>query len=200
MNHQKKNDIFRELYDLIISGNRRDFFGNVPQPQLSRELLRHKLYLNPSTFEEASCIFLMESMAANVPIITGRLGAIPETTMMNAVIIDKNPLSDEYAKEFVKNVVALLNNENEYKRLQRNARVKILKWNLWPDIAEDWNYELNYLLGRSNEVLNKYPVQRAWEYSKTGKKNLSRKILEKVSQNKIEDTFIRYPHLTFKQI
>ena len=55
------------------------FMGARPKPELARIQSWADLLLYPTAFEEVSCITAMEAMHAGLPILTSKVGALPET-------------------------------------------------------------------------------------------------------------------------
>jgi glycosyltransferase involved in cell wall biosynthesis len=54
--------------------------GSIPNPQLRGELPNFDLLAYPCTFEETSCIAVIEALSAGLRVVCSNLGALPETT------------------------------------------------------------------------------------------------------------------------
>lgn len=53
--------------------------GSVPNEQLRKELTDFDFLAYPNTFEETSCIAVIEALSAGLRVVTSSLGALPET-------------------------------------------------------------------------------------------------------------------------
>jgi glycosyltransferase involved in cell wall biosynthesis len=54
--------------------------GSIPNSKLREELPTFDILAYPNTFEETSCIAVIEALSAGLRVVTSNLGALPETT------------------------------------------------------------------------------------------------------------------------
>lgn len=60
--------------------------GHLTKQQLADVMRSCDLYMYPTTFEDTSCIAMMECAAAGLPVITSDIAALPETTKDGGVV------------------------------------------------------------------------------------------------------------------
>lgn len=71
---------YQELYDKCISLPNVKYRGTVSNQELREELPTFDILAYPNTFEETSCIAVIEALSAGLRVITSNIGALPETT------------------------------------------------------------------------------------------------------------------------
>lgn len=125
---------YNVLYEKLRSTPGITLHGNVRQDQLAIELQRSRLMAYPNSFEETSCIAAIEALAAGCPIVTSRLGALPETVAESGIFIDGSPNTPEYQMQFVRAVENILRDENAWGQLHQRALNKSLS-TTWDCIA-----------------------------------------------------------------
>ena len=118
------------------------------QPALSEELKEAYLMVYPNNFPETSCIAALEAQAAGVPVISSDIGALPETIAdtETGFLIKGIPDSMQYKTNFINAVLELINNENLWQIMSKNAELSIKNKFLWKIIADEWINEFNNLL------------------------------------------------------
>jgi glycosyltransferase involved in cell wall biosynthesis len=91
--YHSADDPFRTLYDWARREPGVHYSPAIPQAELPEALSDVAVLAYPNTFEETSCIAVMEAMAAGCRVVTARRGALPETTDGYARLIE--PDSDQ---------------------------------------------------------------------------------------------------------
>jgi len=131
--------------------------GSITQKELANELLSSYLFVYPNKFPETSCIAAIEAQAAGVPIVTSKLGALTET-VEQGILIEGNPYSEEYKTKFVKTVIDLLKDEDEWKRLSEIGKKSIKELYDWEMIAKEWKEEFSGLLKNAKKEKNNFEI------------------------------------------
>lgn len=86
--------------------------GPVRQQELSRELMRSRIWIYPTDFSETSCISAMEAQAAGCAIVSSHLAALPETVGQAGILLHESPDSQAYLDNFINTVDKLLTDNN----------------------------------------------------------------------------------------
>lgn len=111
--------------------------GNVRQKDLAREMMRSSILAYPNTFEETSCITIMEAQAAGCAVITSSLGALPETVGDAGIIVPGRPGTPEYLRAFTEQLDLLLSDEKATQELSAKALARSENSD-WLKIARDF--------------------------------------------------------------
>ena len=121
--------------------------GSVPQNVLAGELQEAGLMVYPNHFPETSCIAAIEAQAAGAPVVTSRLGALPETVVhgVTGLCIPGDSRSAEYQREFVEKTVDLLRNPERMAKMSEAAQKRAFEQYPWRRIAEEWLAEFDRL-------------------------------------------------------
>ena len=76
-----KNDVnYEHLYKRCTTLPGVVYRGSIPNSELREELPTFDILTYPNTFEETSCIAVIEALSSSLRVITSNLGALPETT------------------------------------------------------------------------------------------------------------------------
>jgi glycosyltransferase involved in cell wall biosynthesis len=135
----KTDSQYQELYDKCRELPGVVYRGSVPNEQLRNELPTFDILAYPNTFEETSCIAVIEALSAGLRVITSNLGALPETTeghaRMYPYLMDKKVHASHFAD--------LLQEEIEYVRSGKfdfSQQINIYKprWS-WDSRIKEWN-------------------------------------------------------------
>jgi len=97
---------------------------SVMQKELAREFMKSSIWFYPTHFEETSCITAMEAMAAGCVPLTSKLAALPETIADAGLLIEGNPLQQNYETHFLEACDRLLSDEAYWRELSEKAKAR----------------------------------------------------------------------------
>lgn len=120
--------------------------GSVIQEELAHALTHAGILAYPNHFAETSCIAALEAMAAGLPVVTSRLGAMPETVSAGGILIEGDARSRKYQSDFVDAVCRLLEDPARWKELSEAGRRKVYEHHRWDMIADEWIAEFGMAL------------------------------------------------------
>lgn len=78
--YKSQDEAHRYLYDKCKEIPNVTYRDNIPNEDLRKELPSFDILAYPSTFEETSCISVIEAISAGLRVVCSSLGALPETT------------------------------------------------------------------------------------------------------------------------
>lgn len=113
---------------------RTTFHGAVDRADLLEFYGRADVFVFPSVWNEGFGIPPVEAMAAGVPVIASRVGALPETIVDGSTGILVNPDDPD---ALAMSALSLLENEELRSSLATNARERALKDFSWERVAQD---------------------------------------------------------------
>jgi glycosyltransferase involved in cell wall biosynthesis len=113
--------------------------GRLTKKLLALEMQSSSLCLYPNNFWETFCLTALETQMAGVPMITTKIGALTTTLLDTGnILIDGDPFSPKYQKEFIDKTVELMYDRvrlhdlslmcYSFARLQPN----------WKEVAHEW--------------------------------------------------------------
>jgi glycosyltransferase involved in cell wall biosynthesis len=102
------SDPYTSLYDQARRTEGVEYVGAVPQPRLAEELKRVSVLAYPNTYDETSCISVMEAMAAGCLIATCGRAALPETLAGFGVTLEPEADIGVFATNYAHMLVWLL--------------------------------------------------------------------------------------------
>ena len=125
-----------------------NYIGYKPNEYIKEHLKDYHMFVYPSTWEETSCISLLESMAAGLYCIVTNYGALPETGAEYSMYV---PYCKDYellAKKFSFGIKASIENLH-HDLIQDHLRRQVKYVNTyyeWPRIAMSWTQFLKGIL------------------------------------------------------
>jgi len=143
--------------------------GSIPNEELRKELPDFDVLAYPSTFEETSCIAVIEALATGLRVITSSIGALPETTegwaRMYSYIEDREDHGRLFSKILGEEIQKMFNGELiEHLQLQQNSYHE--RWS-WDSRIKDWEYFLNKISNpekvESKPTENQFIFRNSWD-------------------------------------
>jgi len=143
----KNNENFQGLYDKCEELDGVVYRGSVDNFSLRKELPSFDILAYPSTFEETSCISVIEALSCGLKVVTSNLGALPETTegwaRMYPVLNSPELHSLRFAKVLGEEIEKIRNNSEENHLLSQMS-VYNTRWT-WDFRINQWNELFNDL-------------------------------------------------------
>lgn len=138
---------YEELFDECRNTEGIVYRGFSTNESLRNELPTFDILAYPSTFEETSCIAVIEAISAGLRVVTSNIGALPETTegwgRMYPYLVNKNKHAEVFAKILEEEINKVRNGELDY-YLQVQQNIYAPKWS-WDERVKEWNTLLNEL-------------------------------------------------------
>ncbi len=132
---------YTDLYNRCLNTKGIVYRGSIPNDELRKELPSFDILAYPNTFEETSCIAVIEALSAGLRVLTSSLGALPETTEGWAKLYPYLMDGNKHAEVFA----SLLKQEIEAVRkgihLEEQTRIYAPRWS-WDNRINQWT---NYL-------------------------------------------------------
>jgi FkbM family methyltransferase len=158
---QKEEDKYQHLYDKCNTLKNVIYRGSIYNEQLRAELPYFDIMAYPSTFEETSCISVIEALSAGLRVVCSNIGALPETTEGWAKLYPFYENKERHALEFAK----ILQNEIEYYvrgySINELINQKLVFKNRW-----SWDYRVHqwkeFLTSHLISV-NNFSVRNGWD-------------------------------------
>jgi glycosyltransferase involved in cell wall biosynthesis len=148
----KNDENFQHLYEKCNELDGVVYRGSVNNFNLRKELPSFDILAYPNTFEETSCISVIESLSCGLKVVTSNLGALPETTegwaRMYPVLNSPELHTLRFAKVLGEEIEKIRNNSEESNLLSQ-MRIYNQRWT-WDYRINEWNELLN---GLSDAIL-----------------------------------------------
>lgn len=121
--------------------------GSITNEQLLRELPTFDVLAYPCTFEETSCISVIEALATGLRVVTSNIGALPETTegwaRLYPYLVNKDFHSKRFSKVLYDEMYKLRKGELKA-QLRLQKAVYSQRWG-WDERIKEWINFLNTL-------------------------------------------------------
>jgi len=160
-NFAKNDSQYEELYNKCNTLPNVVYRGSIPNEELRKELPTFDMLTYPCTFEETSCIAVIEALSAGLRVVTSSIGALPETTGGWARTYSFINDRDQHAQRFAKVLI------DEVERMRRGKLLLTLQaqtvicqqlWN-WDVTFNKWQSFL------SNVIISKkkLTIRNSWD-------------------------------------
>jgi FkbM family methyltransferase len=121
--------------------------GSIPNEELRQELHEFDILAYPNTFEETSCIAVIEALSAGLRVITSSLGALPETcegwARMYSYIDNREKHAEVFSK-ILKEEIESFKSGKLSEQLIKQSKEYGQRWH-WDNRIKDWESLLNNL-------------------------------------------------------
>lgn len=132
--------------------------GSIPNDQLRKELEDFDMLAYPNTFEETSCIAVIEALSAGLRVITSSIGALPETTEGWARLysyIDNRETHALFFAKILEEEITLFRQGKLTQHLLQQSEFYGRRWH-WDNRINDWINLLNSLSFNPYEIVKKH--------------------------------------------
>jgi glycosyltransferase involved in cell wall biosynthesis len=151
--------IYGKDFAISAAGNYEDLFdecrntpgivyrGFTTNEGLREELSTFDILAYPNTFEETSCIAVIEALSAGLRVVTSNLGALPETTEGWARMYPYLMNKDKHAEMFagiLQTEIDLIRRDELYLHLESQKQTYAPRWS-WDARINEWTDFLNTL-------------------------------------------------------
>ena len=140
-------DSYKELFDECRNTSGIVYRGFTTNEGLRKELSTFDILAYPNTFEETSCIAVIEALSAGLRVVTSNIGALPETTegwaRMYPYLMDKSRHAEVFAKILSEEIEKIKERELD-SHLTNQKIVYADRWS-WDERIKEWKNLLNGL-------------------------------------------------------
>ena len=114
--------------------------GSIPNEDLRKEIPTFDILSYPNTFEETSCIAVIEALSSGLRVVTSNLGALPETTegwaRMYPFMMDPGLHVDRFADILAEEIEKVRSGEED-EQLKLQSRIYTSRWS-WDNRIQEW--------------------------------------------------------------
>lgn len=143
----KNNVEYQHLYKKCSELKNVIYRGSISNNELKKELSTFDILAYPNTFEETSCIAVIEALSCGLKVVTSNLGALPETTEGWARIYpfmsNFNIHVDKFS-QILKDEIEKMRNNLEENKLKEQIKIYKPRWS-WDFRINEWQNLLNEL-------------------------------------------------------
>jgi glycosyltransferase involved in cell wall biosynthesis len=144
---ESNEDKYQDLYDKCESLEGVVYRGSIPNGELREELHTFDILSYSNTFEETSCIAVIDALSAGLRVVTSNLGALPETTEGWARMYPYLPNKELHALKFAdileEEILKIKNGELDL-HLELQKQIYATNWS-WDQRIIEWINFLNTL-------------------------------------------------------
>lgn len=148
----QRDEPYKELFQKLREHPKINYHKSVSNERIREEIQRSHIFAYPSTWQETSCLCLIEAMSGKLVSVHSSLAALPETSMgitqMYGYLEDRQAHANKFYAE-LKGVIQSFENKNHRKmiaqRMENDKSVADLVYN-WNHRKLEWNALLKGLL------------------------------------------------------
>lgn len=151
----QRDEPFKELFDALDEHPKINYNKSVSNEKIRTEIQRSHIFSYPSTWQETSCLCLIEAMSGQLVSVHSSLAALPETSMGLTAMYGFNEDQEQHAAVLYNRLyhaIALLQNKEHRDRLENNlftAKQLVDSVYGWDTRAKEWEGLLKGLLTSS---------------------------------------------------
>lgn len=138
---------YQELYDKCEALEGVVYRGSVSNEELRNELPTFDILAYPNTFEETSCIAVIEALSAGLRVVCPNLGALPETTegwaRMYPYLANKKLHALKFA-DILEEEIQKIKNGDLDSHLEQQVQTYASRWS-WDQRINEWTSYLDTL-------------------------------------------------------
>jgi len=138
---------YQELYDKCEALEGVVYRGSVSNEELRNELPTFDILAYPNTFEETSCISVIEALSAGLRVVCPNLGALPETTegwaRMYPYLANKKLHALKFA-DILEEEIQKIKNGDLDSHLEQQVQTYAPRWS-WDQRINEWTSYLDTL-------------------------------------------------------
>lgn len=147
----ERDEQFKEIFKLCEDHPGINYSKSVSNDEIREELKRTHILAYPSTWQETSCLVLIESMASGLYCVHSSLGALPETSMGLTAMYQYGEDMNAHASNFYMNldrgIQNILNSDTLSKELlQLTSTLAATKYDV-KNIIPRWESLVNQIRG-----------------------------------------------------
>jgi glycosyltransferase involved in cell wall biosynthesis len=136
-----ENDVnYQSLYDRCTMLPGVVYRGSIPNFELRKELPIFDILAYPNTFEETSCIAVIEALSAGLRVVTSNLGALPETTegwaRMYPYLMDPSLHAQTFSNILLEEIELIYNGRLDH-HLNQQVNLYNTRWT-WDYRIQEW--------------------------------------------------------------
>jgi len=147
----QRDEPYQDLFKQLEDHEHINYHGAVSNDRIRHELQRSHIFAYPSTWQETSCLCLIEAMSAGLVCVHSSLAALPETAMNMTQMYDYTEDKKEHAQRFHANLASIVETlGDESKMTNVNNGIGVMKqftdslYN-WQARGDQWTFLLNSL-------------------------------------------------------
>lgn len=161
---QKEPKEYQKLYDELSNMKNVTYSGPIHHEQLSKEMQSAAILAYPNTWEETSCVTLIEAMRSGVYPVISDIGALPETSNGFGTLVKMQGTntpngwipSAKFINEYAKAIIAVLD-DYKYTNTEKISTFACEYYD-WKVIAKEWKELIKLLTNKETEMTVKNEI------------------------------------------